>query len=361
MESLVNSFNPERIFAGKKVFLTGHTGFKGAWLLLWLNRLGAKVKGYALSPERDQDFYNLISGKIHHESIIADIRDKKRLKEEILAFEPDFIFHLAAQPLVRKSYQIPSETFAVNVIGTSNLLEALISLEKKCTTVIVTTDKVYQNLERKKAYKETDRLGGYDPYSASKACAEIVTSSFIQSYFQNEINMVNPKRTATARAGNVIGGGDWNQDRIIPDVINHLNSGLPIPVRNPLSIRPWQHVLEPLGGYLKLASMLYEEEKELNTAYNFGPEENDHLKVKELVELAIRNWGKGSWEDLSDSKSLHEAGILKLDISLAKRELNWYPKLNSKEAIRWTIDWYKQTEESIFEFSGSQINQYESL
>lgn len=361
MESLVNLFNAKKTFEGKKVFVTGHTGFKGSWLLLWLHLLEANTKGYALAPERPHDFYNKISGNIPHESVISDIRDKRRLAEEIHSFKPDFIFHLAAQPLVRKSYQVPSETFHVNVIGTSNLLESLISLEKKCTVIIVTTDKVYENLERNEPYKESDRLGGYDPYSASKACAEIVTSSFIRSYFQNGTDSDYPKQIATARAGNVIGGGDWNADRIIPDIVQHLKKGIPVPVRNPMSVRPWQHVLEPLSGYMQLAAQIDEGNTQLSSAYNFGPDENDHLTVKELVEIAIQNWGSGTWVDQSNIHSVHEAGILKLDTHLAKKELEWAPKMDSKEAIRFTIDWYKQPEEGIFDFSLSQINQYQSL
>lgn len=361
MESLVNEYNPDTFFTGKRIFITGHTGFKGSWLLLWLHLLGAKTKGYALSPERAYDFYNKISGEIPHESVIADIRNKKRLAEEIQDFQPDFIFHLAAQPLVRKSYQIPSETFEINVIGTANVLEAVSSLEKKCTAIIITTDKVYENLEKNVAYKESDRLGGFDPYSASKACAEIVTASFIRSFFSEKEYPQHLKKIATVRAGNVIGGGDWNTDRIIPDIVNHLKKKIPVPVRSPEAIRPWQHVLEPLGGYLKLAYLLDEKGRELSTAFNFGPEEKDHLKVRELVDMSIELWGSGSWEDLSGNKTLHEAGILKLNIDLAKKELKWFPKLKSEEAIRWTIDWYKQSDESIFDFSTAQIKQYQSL
>jgi CDP-glucose 4,6-dehydratase len=361
MESVVTKHNLQNKFAGKKVFITGHTGFKGSWLLLWLHLLGAETKGYALAPEHPDDFYNKISGKINHESIIADIRNRKKLQEEINAFQPDYIFHLAAQPLVRKSYKIPSETFEINVVGTSNLLESIIPLQKKCIAIIVTTDKVYQNFERNEAYKETDPLGGYDPYSASKACAEIVTASFNQSYFLNESKNIYQKKIKTARAGNVIGGGDWNTDRIVPDIIRHLKKNLPVPVRNPLSIRPWQYVLEPLSGYLLLASVLNSEEDKTHNSYNFGPEENDHTTVKELVEIAIENWGGGSWIDQSDNKNFHEAGILKLDITLAKKDLSWFPKMNSKEAIRFTIDWYKQAEERIFDYSVSQINQYMAL
>jgi CDP-glucose 4,6-dehydratase len=294
--------------------------------------------------------------------VIADIRDRRKLADEIHSFQPDYIFHLAAQPLVRKSYNIPSETFEINVVGTANILEAAVSLKKKCVAVTVTTDKVYENAETNIAFKETDRLGGYDPYSASKACAEIVASSFSQSYFQNKKSNIYQKRIATARAGNVIGGGDWNEDRIIPDIIHHLKKGLPVPVRNPLSVRPWQHVLEPLSGYLLLAGALYDDDNEkISDAYNFGPEENDHLQVKELVALAIKNWGKGSWEDQADAAAVHEAGILKLDISRAKNELHWSPKLSSAEAIRFTIDWYKQPEDAVFNFSVSQIRQYQQL
>jgi CDP-glucose 4,6-dehydratase len=362
MESMVTEGNLKKVFNGKRVFITGHTGFKGSWLLLWLHLLGADTKGYSLSPKTPEDFYNKICNKIPHQSVIADILDRKKLADEIHSFQPDYIFHLAAQPLVRKSYNIPSETFEINVVGTANILEATVSLKKKCVAVAVTTDKVYENAETNIAFKETDRLGGYDPYSASKACAEIVASSFSQSYFQNKKSNIYQKRIATARAGNVIGGGDWNEDRIIPDIIHHLKKGLPVPVRNPLSVRPWQHVLEPLSGYLLLAGALYDDDNEkISDAYNFGPEENDHLQVKELVALAIKNWGKGSWEDQADAAAVHEAGILKLDISRAKNELQWFPKLSSAEAIRFTIDWYKQPEDAVFNFSVSQIRQYQQL
>ena len=256
MESLVNQASLQQAYSGKKIFVTGHTGFKGAWLVTWLQLMGAAVKGYALEPENEKAIYNVVSPHLQIESIIADIRDREKLHQEILSFQPDFIFHLAAQPLVRYSYQVPAETFEVNAIGTANLLEAVVHLEKKCTIVIVTTDKVYENKERHKWYKEKNRLGGYDPYSASKACAELVTASFHSSFFNPAQMETHNKALATARAGNVIGGGDWNKDRIIPDIINHLRSGKNIPVRNPHAIRPWQHVLEPLGGYLALAAAL---------------------------------------------------------------------------------------------------------
>ncbi len=369
MESLVNKAL-ENFYRGKKVFVTGHTGFKGAWLITWLNLLGASLKGYALQPENEKDIYNIVSPHLQIESVFADIRDKQKLQDEIIKFQPDFIFHLAAQPLVRRSYEIPAETFEVNAIGTANLLESLIRLDKKCTTIVITTDKVYENKERNKLYKEKNRLGGYDPYSASKACTELVTQSFRRSFFNNhspdgnrDNTNRNQKTLATARAGNVIGGGDWNKNRIIPDIINHLKSGVSIPVRNPNAIRPWQHVLEPLNGYLLLAGLLANpdsyRDKKLSASYNFGPKKKDHLTVKELVDLSINCWGSGDWKDMSDTSHPHEAGILKLNISLAKKELNWSPKLNSKEAIQWTIDWYKQPTEMQFDYTIAQIKSYQ--
>jgi CDP-glucose 4,6-dehydratase len=362
MESLVTEYSFKNVFKEKKIFVTGHTGFKGAWLITWLNLLGAKIKGYALAPEEKKSIYNEVSQHIAHKNIIADIRDKAKLKDEIISFQPDFIFHLAAQPLVRKSYLIPSETFEVNVIGTANLLESVIDLEKDCTIIIVTTDKVYENFERIEPYKETDRLGGYDPYSASKACTELITASFRQSFFNNNNFSSHKKRIATARAGNVIGGGDWNQDRIIPDIINHLKRNLPVPVRNPNAIRPWQHVLEPLRGYLMLAAALYSNEKSISSAFNFGPLPDDHISVKNLVLLSIELWGSGDWIDKSNKKeNVHEAGILKLDIERAVNELNWSPKLNSRKAIELTIDWYKQHGENLYDFTVSQIKYYQSL
>ena len=368
MESLVKKDILGKTYAGKKVFVTGHTGFKGSWLITWLHLLGATVKGYALQPENEKGIFNIISPHLNIESVIADIRDKQKLQQEIISFQPDFIFHLAAQPLVRRSYEIPAETFEVNAIGTANLLEAVIHLQKKCTTVIVTTDKVYENKERNISYKENNRLGGYDPYSASKACTELVTKSFHKSFFNpdsyRDKNIeTHNKALATARAGNVIGGGDYNKDRIIPDIINHLRSGEPIPVRNQNAVRPWQHVLEPLSGYLMLAALLDNPnsygDKKLSAAYNFGPKKKDHLTVEKLVNIAIDCWGTGDWKNISDVSQPHEAGILKLNINRAKKELNWRPKLNSKEAIQWTIDWYKQPTEMLFDYTIAQIKSYQ--
>ncbi len=343
-------------YKGKKIFITGHTGFKGSWLMACLGNAGAVVKGYALQPEYD-GLFNLLQDN-YGESVIADIRDKERLRNEILYFRTDFIFHLAAQPLVRRSYEIPAETFEVNVTGTANLLEALRELDKKCTAVIVTTDKVYENKEKDILYKEADRLGGYDPYSASKACAELVVDSFRNSFFNVTHIAEHQKAIASARAGNVIGGGDWSTDRIIPDIIRALQQEKIILVRNPSAIRPWQHVLEPLSGYLKLAQLLDTSAQQYSKAYNFGPLPDDHLTVKELVEKAIAAWGKGSWTDGSDPSQPHEAGLLKLDITRAQQELQWKPKLNAAEAIGWTLDWYKQPAAGKLQFTFDQINNY---
>jgi len=348
-------------YKGKKVFLTGHTGFKGAWLLNCLELAGATVKGYALAPENENGLFSLTAGSLAAESIIADIRDKKRLEEELISFQPDFIFHLAAQPLVRRSYEIPAETFEVNAIGTANLLELAAKLNGKCTVVIVTTDKVYENKEQDILYHEEDMLGGYDPYSASKACTEIVVSSFRNSFFNTANYNQHHKAIASARAGNVIGGGDWSSDRIVPDIIRSLQQSKQIDVRNPGAVRPWQHVLEPLSGYLQLGVLLDKEPSTFSKAYNFGPLPNDHLTVKELVETAIASWGSGEWNDSSDASQPHEAGLLKLDISKAQKELNWTPKLPATEAIAWTINWYKQSKEKQAAFTIEQINQYFAL
>ena len=260
---------------------------------------------------------------------------------------------------MRKSYQIPSETFEVNVVGTANVLEAVNKLTNKCTVVIITTDKVYENIEVDYLYKEDDRLGGYDPYSASKAATEIVINSFRNSFFNIKNYEVHQKVIISARAGNVIGGGDWSKDRIIPDIVRALKSGEKIFVRNPHAVRPWQHVLEPLGGYLQIGMLADKDAVTYSGAYNFGPQPDDHLPVKELVETAINCWGSGSWIDGYDTAQPHEAGLLKLSIEKAIKVLGWQPKLNSKEAIEWTIDWYKQSSEAVYDFTLQQINNYQ--
>src|SRR5258706_14049663 len=308
MENLVMHDQLSSYYSGKKVFITGHTGFKGAWLMACLYFFGAKIKGYALEPEYKNGLFDLLQPLQLSENIIADVRNKDRLQKEIDSFQPDYIFHLAAQAIVRRSYKIPAETFEVNVVGTANLLEVINSLSKKCTAVIITTDKVYQNKEQDILYNEENVLGGYDPYSASKACTEIVVSSFLNSFFNPVVYQHHQKSIATARAGNVIGGGDWTIDRIVPDIVSSLQQEKTIEVRNPGAVRPWQHVLEPIAGYLLLAGRLHEEPSKYSMAYNFGPLPKDHLTVKELVETAIKYWGYGNWKDAFDAAQPHEAG-----------------------------------------------------
>lgn len=344
-------------YKGKKVFLTGHTGFKGGWLLACLLEAGAQVKGYALAPEYPS-LFSLIENDRSQDSVIADIRDKSALETAIYEFQPDFIFHLAAQPLVRRSYQVPAYTFDVNVTGTANLLEAASKLSHKCTIVVVTTDKVYENREQMILYKESDRLGGHDPYSASKACTEIVVSSFRHSFFGPAHYEKHLKSIASARAGNVIGGADWSQDRILPDIVRALKDGREILVRNPHAIRPWQFVLEPLLGYLRLGRLLDQDAVGFSKGYNFGPAPQDHVSVSKLADESVSQWGNGSWKDVSDPDQPHEANLLQLDIELAAQELKWKPKLNYKEAIKWTIDWYKKEEKDQLSFAYEQVNQF---
>jgi len=349
------------IYKGKKVFLTGHTGFKGAWLLKILSILKCEVKGFALKTQNKDDLFNLINGYSLCDSVISDIRNKESLESAILSFEPDFIFHLAAQPLVRYSYEFPLETFEVNVNGTANLLNSVRKLSKKCTIVLITTDKVYQNNEWVYPYRENDRLGGYDPYSASKACCELVIESFKNSFFNLNKLEQHKKGIAVARAGNVIGGGDWSKDRLIPDIINALIENRDVSLRNPNSVRPWQFVIEPIIGYLLLGAKLFMEPINFSNAYNFGPNSNDVLTVKSMVEKAIRIYGNGGYTLQEKQNNPHEAGLLKLDISKANDELKWFPKYNSEDAIKCTINWYKQFQENrakIDEFTEMQIREY---
>jgi CDP-glucose 4,6-dehydratase len=361
MENMVNFQQLENAYKGKKVFLTGHTGFKGAWMLRTLSLLGADILGYALEPKTSNDLFCLIEGEQLCKSLIADVRDKKRLESEIAAFQPDFIFHLAAQPLVRVSYEIPAETFEVNVIGTANVLDGVKLLQKKCSVVLITTDKVYHNNESLIPYRENDRLGGYDPYSASKACAELLIGSYRNCFFNAKDYDFHLKGIAVARAGNVIGGGDWSKDRLIPDIVRSLMVNQPVVIRNSNAVRPWQHVLEPVVGYLSLGMHLEKQPLEFAQAYNFGPESEDALSVEEMVKAAIDSWGFGQYVNKKETNQPHEAGMLKLDISKVKLELNWIPKLNAKETIKFTLDWYKNFENNdvaVFDFTTNQILSY---
>ena len=340
MENMVDK-NILGYYKNKRVFVTGHTGFKGSWLTYALSNAGAIIKGYSLAPETNPSLYSLIESKINIQSVIADINDHKKLEEEIISFQPDYIFHLAAQPLVRKSYQQPLYTFETNIIGTANVLNVLTKLEKPCTSVLITTDKVYENKEWPYPYRENDRLGGYDPYSASKACAELVINSYVQSFFNLSKYDTHQKAIVSVRAGNVIGGGDWSADRLIPDIVKSIFQDKEIVIRNPTAVRPWQHVLEPVFGYLQLGSLLSNEPLKYAGSWNFGPENADNLPVIEIAKQAIKIWGKGKIDLQVDPTAPHEAGLLRLDISKAINVLKWKPLMDTASAIEKTILWYK--------------------
>ena len=331
----------KQTYQNKKVLLTGHTGFKGSWLIKILNDFGAVIKGYALAPENEINLYTEINGDSLCASVISDLRDREALKKVVLDFQPDYIFHLAAQPLVRLSYEIPSETFEVNTIGTANLLDAIRLLDKKCNVVLITTDKVYHNNEWELPYKESDRLGGYDPYSASKACCELVIDSYKNSFFNLNKYHQHQKAIAVGRAGNVIGGGDWSKDRLIPDIAKALNANKEVVIRNPKAVRPWQHVIEPLFGYLELGVKLNSDPIKYAQAYNFGPNINDALSVEEMAVMSINCWGSGIFNIDGSNHNPHEAGLLKLDITKATTELNWKPVLDAQTTVELTINWYK--------------------
>lgn len=344
-------------FKGKKVFLTGHTGFKGSWLLHMLYLLGAEVKGYALAPENSNDLYCQMNGdQMCYSSVIADIRDQHALMGEIIRFEPDIILHLAAQALVRKSYDQPVDTFETNVMGTVNVLEAMRGLKNPCTGIMITTDKVYENSENGKAFTESDKLGGHDPYSSSKASAEIAIASYRKSYFSPQNFTKHQKSVIALRAGNVIGGGDYSDDRIIPDIYRSIINEETVKLRNPGAIRPWQHVLEPLNVYLGMAQTLLTNGPEnFLPAYNIGPDAKDMLTVETVTQKFIQYYGAGSYELTEDAQKLHEAGILLLDNSAIQKDLGWAPKYNADEAIRLTAEWYANKEQSASEKMKQQI------
>lgn len=359
MEKVVKAEYLRSIFDGKRVFLTGHTGFKGAWLLQILQWLGADVKGYSLEPEKDVDLYNQIYGdKRCYSSVIGDLRDLHKLQGEIVRFEPHFVFHLAAQALVRRSYATPVDTFMVNTQGTAHVLEALRIMQQPCVGLMITTDKVYENPERGTAFGEDDKLGGHDPYSASKAAAEIVIASYSRSFFQPEKYQQHQKAVASVRAGNVIGGGDYSDDRIIPDIVRALEFGETVGLRNPKSVRPWQHVLEPLGAYLMLAAKMSEEPTKYSTTFNFGPNADDMLTVEDLTKIFLERFGGGSYENLSVENAVHEAKLLLLDSNKAKNMLGWTPQLDARTAIEWTADWYADKGNDAHEKCMMQIKQY---
>lgn len=336
------SLNLPSSYQGKRVFLTGHTGFKGSWLLQILHGWGAIVKGYSLPPENTFDLYHQIDGEsLCTSSVMGDINDAELLKKELLAFEPDVVFHLAAQSLVRRSYDSPVSTFMTNTQGTVHVLDAIRHLEKKCVGVMVTTDKVYENPESGVPFKEEDKLGGYDPYSASKAAAEIAIDSYRRSFFLPQNFAKHQKSIAAARAGNVIGGGDYAQDRILPDILRALEKGEKVKLRNPQSVRPWQHVLESLSGYLLLGAHLMAQPETFAKAYNFGPEPADFKTVEEVTQLFLKTFAQpDAYKKEADKNAPHEAKLLMLDSSRAKSELGWQPRLAAAEAVNWTASWY---------------------
>lgn len=321
----------------KKVFLTGHTGFKGSWLSLWLQDMGAVVKGYSLEPNTTPNLFNEANVVENMESEIGDITDLNHLRASMVSFNPEVLIHMAAQPLVRLSYHEPVLTYATNVMGTVNVLEAARMCTNLKAIVSVTTDKCYENKEWAWGYRENEPMGGYDPYSSSKGCAELVTSAYRKSFF----NETNSTFLASARAGNVIGGGDWSDDRLIPDILRAFGNGEPVIVRNPLATRPWQHVLEPLAGYLVLSQHLYEGGSEFAEAWNFGPKDEDCKPVSWILDKMIDKWGNGASWELDKNNNPHEAGYLKLDCSKAANQLNWYPKWNLENALERIINWHK--------------------
>ncbi len=326
-------------FAGKRVVVTGHTGFKGSWLCEWLLSLGAEVTGLALEPDTTPSLFDQLGLRDRLNDVVGDIRSQETVSRVLAAAKPDFLFHMAAQPLVRRSYREPVETWATNVLGTIHVMEALRRLDKSCAAVCVTTDKCYENREWLWGYRETDPLGGHDPYSSSKAAAEIAVASWRRSFFQGPESKV---RLASARAGNVVGGGDWAEDRIVPDAMRALLRGESIKVRNPAATRPWQHVLEPLAGYLALASALAcrPDDARLESAFNIGPDRESNRPVRDLIEAVCEAW-PGRWEDRSDPHAVHEATLLHLDNAKAEALLGWRPTWAFDRTIDVTVAWYR--------------------
>ncbi|PWJ43311.1 CDP-glucose 4,6-dehydratase [Sediminitomix flava] len=347
------------IYIGKKVLITGHTGFKGTWLSIWLKLLGAEVYGYALEPQsKGGNFIRCgLENEISHK--IGDIRDMQMFQEYLTLIKPDICFHLAAQPLVLESYKDPRETFETNMMGTVNFFEAVRMTPSVKVAVNVTTDKCYDNKEWVWGYREDDPMGGKDPYSASKGCSELITSSYLYSYFDQN----NTCAIASARAGNVIGGGDWAENRIVPDFFRAINKGKEIYLRNPNATRPWQHVLDPLSGYLQLAAMLWENKESYQGGWNFGPATQSHFSVKDLAEKMIQYMGHGSLSYVNEKSILHEANLLKLDISKAVNHLQWYPVLDFDETVRFTVEGYQADIQSnlILSARQSQIKEYIAL
>jgi CDP-glucose 4,6-dehydratase len=349
------------IFSGKKILITGHTGFKGSWLSLWLVQKGAKLYGISKDIPTEPSLFETLGLEKEMEHILIDIRDLTSLKSEILRIEPDFIFHMAAQPIVSLSYQNPLETLTTNVIGTANVLEAVRGLQNKCVVICITSDKCYENVEWVWGYKETDMLGGKDIYSGSKGAAEIIIHSYYHSFIKKTPNI----KMASVRAGNVIGGGDWAADRIVPDCMRSWSKEEKVEIRNPGATRPWQHVLEPLSGYLAIASHLWNEGNLNGESYNFGPPAQNNITVMELLKKLGKSWNLDDSEDLyiqTGELKFHEAGLLQLNCDKALYDFKWQPTLDIQELIEFTGDWYYNyyhKQEDVVDFTTNQIFSYE--
>lgn len=343
-------------WAGKRVFLSGHTGFKGGWLSLWLQSIGAVVKGYALEPPTDPSFFEVARVATGMESELGDIRNLEKLKKSMSGFDPDIVLHLAAQPLVRDSYADPIGTYNTNVMGTAHVLEAVRTCDRVGAVVSVTTDKCYENREWPWGYREHEPMGGHDPYSSSKGCAELVTAAYRRSFFDQE----SSASIATARAGNVIGGGDWAKDRLIPDALRAFDKNEVVIIRNPMAIRPWQHVLEPLSGYLVLAEKLYEEGEDFAEGWNFGPKDEDCKPVEWMLNKLINYWNKPAHWALDQQANPHEAMFLKLDCSKADFRLKWRPRWRVESAVKKVVDWYLAYKDGVDmrDYSMNEIKSY---
>jgi CDP-glucose 4,6-dehydratase len=351
------------IYQNRTVIVTGHTGFKGSWLSIWLKELGANVVGYSLAPPSEPNNFEAteLQDKIAHTH--GDIRHLDRLMEIFKKYQPEFVFHLAAQPLVRLSYNEPKMTFDTNVGGTVNVLEAVRKTTSVKVLVNITSDKCYENREWIWGYRESDPMGGRDPYSASKGCAELVFKAYLESFFSQSTTQDRTIGAASARAGNVIGGGDWGADRLVPDCIRALSNHQSIGIRSPHAVRPWQHVLDPLSGYLWLGALLSKDPQKYSGQWNFGPDDGSHLTVAEMADRLINYWGGGSWSDLSDPHALHEAKILRLNCDKARAELHWRSVLTIDECLQMTADWYKgfymtNQNTDVYSFCVSQIHDY---
>ena len=359
MVNMVDIF--DNFYKGKRVLITGHTGFKGSWIAIWLHELGAEVIGVANEPYSDKDNYVLSNiGSNIKADIREDIRNGKRMKEIFKEYQPEIVFHLAAQPLVRLSYDIPVETYETNVMGSINIMEAIRATDSVKVAVMITTDKCYENKEQIWGYRENEPMGGYDPYSSSKGAAEIAISSWRRSFFNpNDYGKKHHVSIASVRAGNVIGGGDWALDRIIPDCIRAIENNKTIEIRSPKAIRPWQHVLEPLSGYMLLANKMWNSPTSYCEGWNFGPNTESIANVWDVASKLISNYGKGQLKDVSDPNALHEAKLLMLDINKAKFKLGWEPRMNIDQCLEMVAEWYKRyKEENVYNLCIEQIEKF---